>query len=98
MRNSNQLAKEPVGFFTHPEAPKIELHRPFVENPHDEALAVDHRDDRDPNINLASMDTQLDSTVLRKPLLGNIQLGHNLQTRDDGCLEAIDLRRHRLGL
>jgi hypothetical protein len=43
-------------------------------------------------------DSHLDPAVLRNPLLGDIQPSHDLQTADDGCLKAVDLRRSRLRL
>ena len=43
-------------------------------------------------------DLQLDAAVLRQPLLGDVQPGHDLQAADDRGLEAIDLRRRGLRL
>ena len=38
---------------------------------------------------------ELDAAVLRQALLGDVQLGHDLQARDDRRLEVLDLRRDR---
>ena len=74
------------------------LHAALVQKTHDDAFAVQHRDDRDADVDLAAGDAQLDAAVLRQSLLGDVQPRHDLQTADDRRLEAVDLRRHRLRL
>ena len=96
--DTDQLAELTIGLFPHTEASQVELHGPLVQDPHDKALAVDHRDDRDANVDFPTVDPELDSPVLGQSLLGDVQLGHDLQTRDNGSLETVDFRRHRLGL
>jgi hypothetical protein len=42
-----------------------------------------------------SVDADLDAAVLRQAFLGDVQVAENLDARNDGRLEALDLRRHR---
>ena len=70
----------------------------LVEHAHHDAFAVQHRNDRHADVDLAARHAQLDAAVLRHALLGDVQPGHDLQAADDRRLEAIDLRRHRLAL
>ena len=55
-------------------------------------------DDRNTDVNLATGNANLDAAVLGDPLLGDIEPGHDLQTRDDRGLKLIDLGRCRLDL
>ena len=96
--DSDEFTEDSIGFFTHPQASQVEFHGPFIEDPHDQTFAVDHRDNADPNIDLAAVDAQFDPTVLRQSLFGDVEFCHDLQTRDDGGLEAIDLRWNGLVL
>ena len=70
----------------------------LVQDAHHDAFAVQHRDDRDADVDLAAAHLELDAAVLRQALLGDVQPGHDLQAADDRGLKAIDLRRHRLRL
>src|SRR5262249_22677573 len=94
----DQLAEHLVSVLLHPDRLQVELHRPLVKNTHHDAFAVNHRNHGDADIDLAAGDLQLHAAVLRQPLFGDVQPRHDLQAADDGRLEAIDLRRHRLGL
>ena len=57
-----------------------------------------HRNDRNTHIDLASRDTQFDTTVLRHAFLCDIHLGHDLQPADDRRAELIHLSWSRLFL
>ena len=80
----------------YPEIAQVKLHRSFIEDPHYKALAVDHRYNRQPNVDFATMHSKLDPTVLRQSLLSNVQPSHNLKTRNDCRLKPIDFRWCRL--
>ncbi len=72
--------------------------RPLSSKTHDDAFAVNHRDDRDADVDLAALDAHLDAAVLRQALLGDVEPRHDLDAADDRRLEAIDLRRQHLRL
>jgi len=94
----DQFVERGVGVFVHPHAAKRELHALFVEHTHHDPFAVQHGDHGDADVDLASGDLELDAAVLGDPFLGDVQPGHDLQTADDGRLEAVDFRRHGLRL
>ena len=96
VRQLDQLAEDRVLVRLHAELREAELHGPLVEQPHHDPFAVDHGDHRDADVDLAAADLQHNPAVLRKPALGDVQSGHDLQAADDCRLEAADLRRHRL--
>src|SRR5262249_53123577 len=98
VRPIDQLAEGAVGVLQHADVGEVEDHAALVEQTHDDAFAVDHGDDRDANIDLALVDAHLDAAVLRQALLGDVQVRHDLDTADDGCLEPVDFRRQRLQL
>src|SRR5262249_37170033 len=98
VRQVDELLEGLVAVLEHADVGEGEDHASLVEQTHDDALAVGHRDDGHANINLAVLYAHLDASVLRQPLLGDVQVGHDLQTADDGRLEAVDLRRQRLDL
>ena len=70
-------------------------HGALVENPHDDPLAEEHRDHADADVDLASAHLELYPPVLREALLGDVQVGHDLDTADDRRLELADLRGDR---
>ena len=72
----------------HADLAQVELHRALVEDTHDDAFAVDHRDDRHADVDLAALHLQLDAAVLRQALLGDVQPRHDLQAADDRRLES----------
>ena len=67
---------ERLGF----EAENLEREREVsgVENTHDDLLAVDKREDRNPEVDLPTLDLDLELPVLGTPLLGDVQAGHDL--------------------
>ena len=96
VRQANQLAEAIVQVRLHAERFERELHPALVEETHHDAFAVEHRDDRNADVDLAAGDAELDAAVLRQPLLGDVEPGHDLEPADDRGLEAVDLGRHRL--
>ena len=68
---------------------EIEAFGLLVENTHDHTLGVGAgRDRRHTHIDLAPTERARDAAILRQALLGNVELGHDLDARDD-------LRRQR---
>ena len=65
----------------------VEIARGAVEQAHDDAFAVERGQRGDAEIDFAAEDLDLDAAVLRQPALGDVQLGHQLQARDDGGLQ-----------
>src|SRR4051812_19875303 len=74
----------------------VELQVALVEESHDDLLAEERRADGDAEVHLASLaELELDAAVLREAALGDVQLGHDLQTAGDGRLQ-LHGRLHRL--
>ena len=96
VRHADQLAELHVQVGLHAERFERELHAALVQEPHDDAFAVQHRDHRHADVDLAAGDAELDAAVLRQALFGDVEPGHDLEAADDRGLEAVDLRRHRL--
>ena len=71
----------------------VEIARGAVEQAHHHAFAVERRQRGDAQVHFAAQDLDLDAAVLRQAALGDVQLGHQLQARDDGGLQ---LARRRL--
>ncbi len=65
----------------------VEIARGAVEQAHDDAFAVERGQGGNAEIDFAAEDVDLDAAVLRQAALGDIELGHQLQARDDGGLE-----------
>ena len=96
MRHADQLAVDDVQVVLHAQRFERELHPALVQQPHDDAFAVQHRDHRDADVDLAAGYAELDAAVLRQPLFRDVEPGHDLEAADDRGLEAVDLRRNRL--
>src|SRR5438128_4785117 len=62
---------------------QVELQRLFVEDSEDRLLAEDRGQGRDTEVDLAVVVAQLDAAVLRKPALGDVEVRHDLQARED---------------
>ena len=71
----------------------VEIAGGAVEQAHHDAFAVERGQRGDAEVHFAAEDLDLDAAVLRQAALGDIQLGHQLQARDDGGLQ---LARRRL--
>ena len=98
VRPVDELLERAVDVREHPAGLEVERHAALVEQPHDDAFAVDHRDDRHADVDLTALHLHLDAAVLRQPLLGDVEPGHDLQPADDRGLEPVDLRRQVLQL
>src|SRR5690606_31890389 len=98
VRQSYQPAENVVDLLVHPEFLQRELHVPLVEQTHDDALAMDHGDNRNADVDLSAVHADLDSPILRQPLLRNIEPRHDFQAANNGGAEVIDFRWHRLRL
>ena len=60
----------------------------LVENADDGVLAVNRRHDRDTEVDLATAQVEFEATVLRHPLLGDVEIRHDLDARDDRVVVA----------
>ncbi len=98
VRQFDQLAELGVDVLVHADAAERKLHPVLVEDAHHDAFAVQHRDDREPDVDLSTRNLELDPPVLRQSLLGDVEPGHDFQPADDRGLKTVDLRRHRLQL
>ncbi len=66
----------------HAELVELDDHRFLVEDAHHDALAVDARQRHHAQVDVAAVDHQPDAPVLGQALLGDVQLGHDLDARD----------------
>ena len=74
----------------------VELQVPLVEEPQHDLLAEERRQHRHAEVHLlAAPELELDAPVLRQPPLGDVELRHDLEARDDRVLE-LHRRLHRL--
>ena len=69
--------------------------RLLVEDADDRVLAVHARHDRDAEVDRLARHPQLEAAVLRHALLGDVELGHDLDARDDRAVELLGDRPHR---
>ena len=74
---------------------EIERQRAAVEDAQHHALAVDRGHGRDAEIDLLAAHREPDAAVLRQTALGDVELRHDLDARDDGVAQP---RRRRLDL
>src|SRR6266581_2806092 len=88
-----RLARHAEAFETQPAQPLRD--RGLVEDADHHVLAVHTRDDRDPEVDVARAQPQLEAAVLRHALLGDIELGHHLEARNEGAVMAPVERLHR---
>jgi hypothetical protein len=75
---------------------QAQLQALLVEDSHDDRFAVDGGEDRDTQVDVASAGAGLDASVLRDALLGEGDLGHELEARDDRRLQALGRPLHLL--
>src|SRR5262249_50561805 len=87
-----------VGVDQHADALEVEGHAALVEQTHDDAFAVDHRNDGHADVDLAIVDAHLDAAVLRQTFFRDVEPRHDLESADDGRLKAAQrfVRRLRL--
>ena len=69
-------------------------HRLFVEDAQDAVLAMHRGHDRDAEVDLAALVTNAEAAVLRNPPLGDIELAHDLDARNDRLVPILRDRRH----
>ncbi len=68
----------------------------LVEHADHDLLAVDGGQRGDTEVELPRPHLHRDAAVLRDPLLGDVEVRHDLQARDEAALEVLGLRAHRL--
>ncbi len=87
-----------LGVGVHAEAIQVEPAGLLVEQTQHHALAVAGRDGRDAHVDRAAGDAQADAAVLGQALLGDVELGHDLDARDhqrrDAALGLQHLAQH----
>ena len=71
-----------------------ELEAFLVENAHDDALTVRRGQRRHAQVQRAAVNVDLDAAVLRHALLGDTDVRHDFQARDDGELPSLRRRLH----
>ena len=82
----------------HVERQLVELlaHRLFVEHAEHGVFAVNRRHDRNAEVDGAPVVVHAEAAVLRHAALGNVELAHDLDTRNDGRVMLFADRRHGL--
>ena len=78
-----------------PQLGELLADRLLVEDADDRVLAVDARHDRDAEVDRLARHAQLEAAVLRHALLGDVELRHDLDARDDRAVELLGDRPHR---
>ena len=73
---------------------EVELQRVLVEDPEDRLLAEDRRQGRHAKVDLAGAVPELEAPVLRHAALGDVQVRHDLEAREDRGLETFGRREH----
>src|SRR5262249_12548885 len=94
----NQFLEEAVDVRKHADVGQIEDHPALVEQTHHDAFAVDHRDDRNTDVDFSALHAHLDAAVLWQTLFRDVQVRHDLDAADDRGLKAADFRRQHLRL
>ena len=83
MRQLDQFIECLDDIFGQTDIDQVEHHPALVEQPEHHGFPVDHRDDRNPHVDLAATNPQLDPAVLGHPPFGDVQPRHDFQSRDD---------------
>ena len=78
-----------------PELAELLADRLLVEDADDGVFAVHARHDRHAEVDGLARHLQLEAAVLRHALLGDVELGHDLDARDDRRMELFGDRPHR---
>ena len=73
----------------HAELGQVGLADGAVEDPEHDLLAVGGRENGDAQIERLAAETDRDAAVLRRAPLGDVELAHDLQTRDDRRLHRL---------
>ena len=101
VRLVDELAKLPFGVVLEAEHVEVEglelgVGGLLVEDPDHRVLAVHGRHDRDPEIDGAARESDLEAAVLGDSFLRDIELRHDLDAADDGRVVPLVDRLHRL--
>ena len=78
-----------------PQLAKLLADRLLVQDPDDRILAVHARHDRHAEVDRLSRHPELEASVLRDPLFCDVELGHDLDARDDRAVKLLGDRPHR---
>ena len=83
----------------HVQCQRAELfrHRLFVQHTKHSILAMHRRHNAHAEVDGAAVVLHAETAVLRYAALGNVELAHDLDTRDNGGVMLLADRRHRLG-
>ena len=73
---------------------EVERDPALVENPHDDRLAVHRRHRRHAKVDFLALHAQADATILRQPSLGDVEVRHDLDPRNDRRGQAPRRRFH----
>ena len=84
VRTPQREARRSRSSLGHPEVVERERCASRVEDPQDGGLAGDERDDGHADVDAAAVDHDPDAAVLRQALLGDVQVGEDLDARDHG--------------
>ena len=76
------------------EVGEVEQRRALVEHAHDDLLAVHRRQRRDAEVDLLAGDVRRHASVLRDALLGDVEVGHDLQAADEAGLHLLRRAHH----
>ena len=77
------------GGVVHPQVFELEHGRRLVEHPQDHAFAVQHGNDRDPQVVLGTIVFEGDAAVLGPSFLADFKARHDFQAAGDGVAEAV---------
>ena len=90
----DELVGEGVVALAHAQVLELDEVAGFLEQAQGDALAVGGGAGGDADVDVLAVEADADATVHRQALLGDVEVGHDLEAGDDGGLEAVDLRRH----
>ena len=82
----DETANKRIVVGIHTEFFEAEQECPFLEDTHDNPFAKSHRDNRDADVDFFAAQADLDAPVLRQTVFRNVEVGHDLDPRDDGRL------------
>ena len=83
MRAAERPAEALELVLLHAELVELEANAVLVEDPQHDRLAVDARDRDHADVDVAALDRQSDAAVLGHPALGDVEVAHDLDPRDD---------------
>src|SRR5439155_10087968 len=92
VRQVDQLAEQLIRIRQHADVGEVEDHAALIQKTHDDAFAMDHRDNGDVDVDFSVVDAHLYAAVPWQVLLRNVRLRHVLDAADDRRLESVVLR------